>query len=312
MIILPDRTGWLANRIFLFCQFIIFSKEHDVRILNPGFNEYADFFQTTSRQSVSSFPFRKSVFGNSFFRKFFFKIIYFFSHSLIKTEKHLRKFRLFPGFVRIISLKAGMEFKLNTPENISLLKKSAFTILTGWEFRYEDIDIVFSHHDIIKNYFLPCRQYLDQVDLLYSKIHSENENAIIIGVHIRRGDYKTFESGHFFYEAEEYADCMKSAAGIFKVRNVVFLVCSNETIDPIVFKNHGLKFYFGTGDKIEDMYSLARCNYLMGPPSTYSMWASIYGKVPLYMIRKPGRAVRADDFSPPEKWMLPGSVDPLA
>jgi hypothetical protein len=33
-----------------------------------------------------------------------------------------------------------------------------------------------------------------------------------------------------------------------------------------------------------DLYSLARCDYVFGPPSTYSQWASFYGNKPLLHV----------------------------
>lgn len=47
---------------------------------------------------------------------------------------------------------------------------------------------------------------------------------------------------------------------------------------------------------IEDMYSLAECDYIIGPPSTYTMWASFYGEVPLYMVDNPSLKPVLSDF----------------
>ncbi len=57
-----------------------------------------------------------------------------------------------------------------------------------------------------------------------------------------------------------------------------------------------LQVTFGTGDLIEDMYALASCDYLIGPPSTFTMWASFYGKVPLNIIRRSDQSQQLSDF----------------
>jgi hypothetical protein len=44
------------------------------------------------------------------------------------------------------------------------------------------------------------------------------------------------------------------------------------------------------GSAVEDLYSLARCDYLLGPPSTFSLWASFYGNVPLHQMASAGLA----------------------
>jgi hypothetical protein len=58
----------------------------------------------------------------------------------------------------------------------------------------------------------------------------------------------------------------------------------------------GLNVTFGTGDLIEDMYAFASCDYLIGAPSTFTMWASFYGKVPLNVIRSPDQTQKLTDF----------------
>jgi hypothetical protein len=82
---------------------------------------------------------------------------------------------------------------------------------------------------------------------------------------------------------------------LFGNRKVGFLVCSNEKHEPQKFS--GLRVFLGTGQPIEDMYGLAGCDYIMGPPSTYSMWASFYGEVPLYQFEDANRKISIEDFS---------------
>jgi hypothetical protein len=65
-------------------------------------------------------------------------------------------------------------------------------------------------------------------------------------------------------------------------KRVGFLICSNAKLRGSDFArfNHT----FGSDHLIEDMYSFAKCDLILGPPSTYTMWAAFYGNVPLYMI----------------------------
>ena len=50
------------------------------------------------------------------------------------------------------------------------------------------------------------------------------------------------------------------------------------------------------------MYSLAECDYIVGPPSTFSTWASFYGNVPIYRITDPSAEFSIADF----KVLIPG------
>jgi len=39
---------------------------------------------------------------------------------------------------------------------------------------------------------------------------------------------------------------------------------------------------------VEDLYALAECDYIIGPPSTYTLWASFYGDTPLWFMEHKG------------------------
>ncbi len=62
-----------------------------------------------------------------------------------------------------------------------------------------------------------------------------------------------------------------------------FWLSSDEPLNIHNFKNFDI--YFDSQPHfITDLYTLAQCDYIIGPPSTYSMWASFYGNVPLLKI----------------------------
>lgn len=81
-------------------------------------------------------------------------------------------------------------------------------------------------------------------------------------------------------------------------QKVRFLLCSNEKILTKPFEKENLDICFSTNHFLEDMYSLAACDYILGVPSSYSMWASFYGKTPLRILDKKGMKISLKDFSP--------------
>jgi len=46
----------------------------------------------------------------------------------------------------------------------------------------------------------------------------------------------------------------------------------------------GLSAGFSTGVPVEDMYALAECDYIIGPVSSFTQWASFYGNKPLFHL----------------------------
>ena len=75
---------------------------------------------------------------------------------------------------------------------------------------------------------------------------------------------------------------MHNIADQFPTRKIAFLLCSNGKFNHADF--NGLKVRPGPGHLVEDMYSLAETDFMVGPPSTYTEWASFYGQKPLLVM----------------------------
>lgn len=45
-----------------------------------------------------------------------------------------------------------------------------------------------------------------------------------------------------------------------------------------------------------DHFLMSKCDYLIGPPSTFTMWASYIGKVKYYHIENDSGEIRLSDF----------------
>jgi hypothetical protein len=87
---------------------------------------------------------------------------------------------------------------------------------------------------------------------------------------------------------------MGSVQDLLRPERVGFLVVSDEPQRALGFD--GLAVRLLAGSALEDMYSLAYCDYIIGPHSTFSMWASFYGETPLYRLEDPYRTVSPEDF----------------
>ena len=53
---------------------------------------------------------------------------------------------------------------------------------------------------------------------------------------------------------------------------------------------------FGTDSPVSDVCALARCDYIIGPKSTFSQWASFYGGKPLLQVCSNDDAVALENF----------------
>jgi len=82
---------------------------------------------------------------------------------------------------------------------------------------------------------------------------------------------------------------------LFCSENIVFILVGNEEIDRSYFL--GYNCHFSTSNAIaEDLYLLSQSDYILGPPSTFSAWASLYNNTPLYFIENVEYNFEIKDF----------------
>lgn len=119
--------------------------------------------------------------------------------------------------------------------------------------------------------------------------------AVVAGVHVRRGDYRTWQAGRFYFTDEEYVRLMHE----FEVavgKPVKFLMVSNEPLDIPFFRSQGLSVENVSGSAAEDVVLLSECDFILGPASTFSAWAAYYGGKPIYRITDKSARVDLDKF----------------
>ena len=149
--------------------------------------------------------------------------------------------------------------------------KFSYLIWYGWNNIHDELDE--TDLKIIRRIFKPNKKILSKIEKKF--IGNRGENSIIIGIHIRRGDYSHYREGRYFYTIEEYKEVMKKLIKNFHGKEVIFFIASNEPINHEDFSEFSF-FYFGE-KAIVDLYALSMCDYIIGPPSTFSMWAALIG-----------------------------------
>ena len=121
---------------------------------------------------------------------------------------------------------------------------------------------------------------------------------LVIGVHIRRGDYATWNDGHFFYELEDYHQFMLRIQHLYAGRRVSFFISSNENFSLDLFEGcECRRFGRETSGAILDLYTLSLCDRNIGPFSSYSRWASFIGEVPLCFLETKEQQFSENHFS---------------
>lgn len=151
----------------------------------------------------------------------------------------------------------------------------------------------FKHSAEIKKIFTPSLQITRMVQSIFNEKRITHQ--VICGVHLRFGDYKTFQDGKYYYSLKQYHSKMLEVKSIFYDYEVAFFISSNEKIDLSVFTECDC-FTIPDGNATKDLYGLSLSDYIIGPPSTFSGWASYFGNTPLYFIEDIDRIIEKDSF----------------
>ena len=148
----------------------------------------------------------------------------------------------------------------------------------------------------LQHIFLPKREITDKAEKMINAIRQDAD--LVVGIHIRHGDYKTFFDGRYYYTLEEFHQFMLRIQNIYPDRRMAFFISSNEAFDVSQFT--GCRCYrFGkepSGDML-DLHTLSLCDRILGPWSTYSRWASFIGEVPLCFIEHKDQQFTDESFS---------------
>jgi hypothetical protein len=278
LFVLALRTGRLANRLVLFANFIAFAEEHGHRLSNVTFHSYAHLFETTRRDIYCRYPVakRRSLFdllpgAASVIRKT--RIFYHATRAACVTNE---RFHFFGRRVTTLLEIEGREVTLLDDPAIHETIAAAKTVFTyGWRFRAPDA--VQKHAETIRAFFRPIEVVEKNSRETTDRLRQQAN--IVVGVHVRRGDYRGWKEGRFFFEVSRYAAWMREMAAQFPGGKVSFFVSSDEPRSRDEFGD--LPVEIGLGPPVNDLWTLAQCDFIFGPPSTFSQWASFYGKVPL-------------------------------
>jgi hypothetical protein len=159
-------------------------------------------------------------------------------------------------------------------------------VVSGWFVRYYDLFL--KYRDEICELFTLDDQYTAPVKAKMQEAEQNSQDNILrLGVHIRRDDYAQWRDGQFLFSDEVYADHINRFADMHPGKALHVYLSTN---DPSVSEEHFQKLcpkvciHHLQGSAPEDLFMLSECDYLIGPPSTFSMVAAMYRDIPLYRM----------------------------
>ena len=188
----------------------------------------------------------------------------------------------------------GLTWKVTHNKNWdNVFKFLGFT--KGWQTR-TDTRYLQQTMPELKHIFRPKDEIMEKATRLVDKMKEDSD--MVVGVHIRRGDYATWNDGRFFYELSDYHQFMIRIQALYKDKKVAFFISSNEDFPLDIFSGCTCqRFGKEPSGAILDLYTLSLCDRIIRPFSSYSRWASFIGEVPLCFLESKAQQFSEQSFS---------------
>lgn len=165
-----------------------------------------------------------------------------------------------------------------SPEAERLMERKHWLMVEGWYVRHYDLFLKY------KKEILELFAFNAATRVAVEKVLQGSEGHLRLGLHIRRGDYRTWQNGKYFFSDDVYISYVKRFAQQHADKPITVYICGN---DPKLDKEKyctelsGIDVCFPNGNPGEDLCLLSACDYLIGAPSTFSLVAAMYHDRPL-------------------------------
>lgn len=269
-LIVIKPNGNSSNRLVQNLHFEVFCLEHNIQFQNPTFADMAKFYTAPCNSQTNRFlrflqiDLLGKIFRHSKLVKRIFSMVWIISRF---------------GFLKLVRFDRA---KPNCEEILlKAFEKNDVVYAAGWAFRVPNL--VEKHKaEMMRKYALKPELY-NQNELVKKTENWKKEGFTIVGVHIRRGDYKTWKKGKYYYSDDVYRKQMESISQQLSEQGKdkqVFILFSNE---PLQFEASS-RLLISSEKWFIDHHIMAQCDYLIGPPSTFTLWASNISHAKLFYI----------------------------
>jgi hypothetical protein len=284
-IILTRTTGQLGNRLMVAAHAYAAALTIGADFWNPAFLEYSDWFQGPARcrarwqadgpeQRIPAWQ-RTLAYG-----------------AVRAAWEGGKVARRIPG-TGLGTARARNHAHLDLREVVERAQASGVRtlLLQGYHFRHAPW--AQAQADVLRRFFAPQPESSAAAQQVLDRLRSQAD--VVVGLHIRHGDYRHHLGGRFFYEVPVYLHFAHRLRELLAPRRVAFLVCSNAPHAADDFA--GLTWSAGPGGVVSDLAALAGCDYVLGPPSSFSSWAAFLGRTRLLRLQDPAMELRLEDFA---------------
>ena len=277
MVIIQRRVGQLGNQMFTMAHFAAAAIEHNYFTIFPCFEYPLKYFP-----NINSCRHLRVFQANDRLNRSI--------HRSFKFLRMLVRRSLWHEFY----ISCGEPFTDVGSDGFVANARKKIVVCEGFGFR--DQKSILKHAHFVVDLFSLDVTIRQKTNALVS-VYKLDRNVVLVGFHVRRGDYRTYRDGEYFFRDDIWLNWIRQARALFGsgMKRFVGIICSDDRIDKLVASSPDL--ICGPGDIYEDLVVLSKCNYIIGPPSTFSGWASFTGRVPILYVYKGNQDVVLGDFT---------------
>jgi hypothetical protein len=280
--IIIDLRGQLGNQLWTYLSVWAYCREKGYDCSHLSFYQYCQHFPNTKgrwpittalNQLNRLFPKKKSFIRCTLYDKLVLNPLLKNKKDRVLTASGLEDEMIFtlPPSVNANSVQTEKLKRLEESDGPIYFSGPAFRNPVG----------AAKYHQEIRELLAPRPEVQNEVGSFIAELRKKYD--FLVGVHIRLTDYATF--GEKFYFPPEKA--AKIVAEFHATRpaaeKTCYIIASDEKIDLQLFGN--LNVVRAPGKMIQDMFTLAGTDFIIGSNSTFSAFAAYYGDIPMAIFK---------------------------
>lgn len=292
-VVLPYRDWRLGNALWLSAHFYASALEHGFLIEDAGFDPYGTFFPRSGTPFLPVDPQRAARWQR------WKRILPRVPSGRIGPWVHRNSWR--PAFLALQrqqnTARGLRHLPLDGEPWRNTLRSARVVVATGYYFRANEL--VLRHAKEVRAGLGPSLAVLAAAD----QVTEGWGGRRVLGVHQRLGDYRTYQDGRFAFSPDTYSRWVRQVTEREPAVNWLIAVFSDEN-EPLPLVP-GREVRRMSGDAATDLVCMARCDAILGPPSSFSLWAAWWGEVPLAQVDQADAPLPLDAFTRVDTLRMP-------
>ena len=217
-LLIQKDYGQLGNRLHTHANALAWCIENNVNLVNLSFKQYSQLFASDKSHTVETLITQKSKLENLLRFERIWKVL----EKITRSDKWLN--RLAKITVRD---KDDCEFVSESELDDSFISesKTKAMLLRAWDLRFPDS--LKKHQEKIREILAPNEKAKHSAEKRISLLCEKFD--CVVGVHVRRGDYKEYLGGVHFHSWDSYRNWIMQTKRLMEERGkkrVGFLLCS--------------------------------------------------------------------------------------